>query len=157
MIEYNICTKVQVVNLEELEERLRNLVLAAKHATQNSYAPYSHFHVGAALLLENGEVVTGSNQENASYPVGCCAERTALFWCGANKHGVAIKAIAIAAENRGDFTASPTSPCGMCRQALLEVEQQQGTPIMVVLYGADRTYILENIEALLPLSFSTMT
>ena len=91
----------------------------------------------SVVAFRNGEIIVGSNQENAAYPVGCCAERTALFWCGANRPGARITHIAIAAQTQGHFTEAPIAPCGMCRQALLEVEQRQGTSIKVLLYGED--------------------
>lgn len=133
------------------------LVEAAKEASRGSYSPYSHFAVGAALRLETGEIVKGSNQENAAYPVGCCAERTALFWTGANRPGIAIKAVAIAGGKDGQFTQEPVSPCGMCRQALLEAEQRQGKPIRVLLYNTEGVHIIEKVADLLPLSFVAET
>lgn len=139
----------------ELSEADRKLVELAKEATTTSYSPYSHFAVGAALLLANGETVTGSNQENAAYPVGCCAERTALFSAGAHYPGVGISAIAIAArESNGEFTAAPVSPCGMCRQALMEAEHRFGT-IRVLLYGTEGIHCLNRIADLLPLTFTS--
>ena len=130
------------------------LVEAAKKATESSYSPYSHFQVGAALRLQDGEIIMGRNQEKAAYPVGCCAERTALFWCGANRPGATISAIAIAAQTEGRFTPTPIAPCGMCRQALLEVEHRQGSNIRVMLYGEDGTHCIESVEALMPLTFN---
>ena len=154
MKQYEIRTHVNVLGMEELCAQERELVDEAKRATENSYSPYSHFQVGAALRLSSGEIIVGSNQENAAYPVGCCAERTALFWCGANRTGEVITAIAIAAQTGCSFTNDPISPCGMCRQALLEVEHKQGSPIKVLLYGTNGTHCIESIEALMPLTFS---
>lgn len=153
MKEYKISTSVTVKTLEELDPQERVLTEAAKGAAENSYSPYSHFAVGAALRLEDGEFVTGSNQENASFPVGCCAERTVLHWTAANHPSKRIEAIAIAAKNGKHFTSLPTAPCGMCRQALLEAERRQGSPIQVMLYGTEGTYFVKQIEDLLPLSF----
>lgn len=153
MKEYKICTSITVKTEEELSPQERALTEAAKGATETSYSPYSHFAVGAAMRLEGGEIVTGSNQENASYPVGCCAERTVLHWAAANRPDTRIEAIAIAAKNGGHFTSVPTAPCGMCRQALLEAERRQGKPIEVMLYGTEGTHIAESIASLLPLSF----
>ena len=115
MREYEIGFKVRVYSVAELDARDAELIDAAMRATETSYSPYSHFEVGAAIRLESGEIVVGSNQENASYPVGCCAERTALFWCGANRRDEVIEALAIAARTGGEFTGDVTGPCGMCR------------------------------------------
>lgn len=153
MKEYKICTSITVKTLEELEPQERALTDAAKGATENSYSPYSHFAVGAAIRLENGEIVTGSNQENASFPVGCCAERTALHWTMANHPDSRIEAIAIAAKSGEHFTSIPTAPCGMCRQALLEAERRQGSLIQVILFGTEGTHFVKQVEDLLPLSF----
>jgi cytidine deaminase len=154
MKQYEIRTHVNVLKLEEMSAMERELIERAREATESSYSPYSHFQVGAALRLLDGEIVVGSNQENAAYPVGCCAERTALFWCGANRAGARITHIAIAAQTQGHFTPSPIAPCGMCRQALLEVEQRQGTSIKVLLYGENGTHSIDSVEALMPLTFN---
>lgn len=154
MKEYEIRTRVNVLVEEDMSALDQELVEAAKKATESSYSPYSHFQVGAAMRLYCGEIITGSNQENAAYPVGCCAERTALFWCGANRPGEVIKTIAIAAQTGGRFTKDPIAPCGMCRQALLEVEHKQGSPITVLLYGEEGTHCIESIQALMPLTFN---
>lgn len=154
MKEYEIRTRVNVLGEEDMSAEERELVEAAKKATETSYSPYSHFQVGAALRLPDGEIILGSNQENAAYPVGSCAERTALFWCGANRPGVIITAIAVAAQTEGRFTQNPIAPCGMCRQALLEVENKQGKHIRVLLYGEQGTHCIESVEALMPLTFN---
>ena len=154
MKQYEIRTHVNVLNWEEMSEMERELIQRAKQATESSYSPYSHFQVGAALRLQNGEIIVGSNQENAAYPVGCCAERTALFWCGANRPGARITHIAIAAQTQGHFTEDPIAPCGMCRQALLEVEHHQRGSIKVLLYGEDGTHCVDSVKALMPLTFN---
>lgn len=155
MKQIEIKIPVTVYADDELSPSDRQLVEMAKEATHSSYAPYSHFCVGAALRLANGEVVTGSNQENAAYPVGCCAERTALFYAGAHYPGVGVETIAIAARHSdGAFISEPTAPCGMCRQALSEVEHRFG-PIRVLLYGTDGTYALSSVADLLPLVFTS--
>lgn len=153
MREYDIRTRVVVLDERELGEAERELVSAARRATESSYSPYSHFRVGAALRLQDGEIILGSNQENASYPVGSCAERTALFWCGANRPEAVITAVAIAAQTGRRFTDDPIPPCGMCRQALLEVEHRQGSPIRVLLYGSHGTHCIGSVRDLMPLSF----
>lgn len=133
-----------------------NLVEEAKRASQASYAPYSDFHVGAALLLADGTIVHGSNQENAATPAGCCAERTALYYAGTVHPDVAPIAIAIAAWRGKDglFLGNPCSPCGICRQHLVETETRFDQPIRVILYGTSRTFVLPSAQTLLPLSFT---
>ena len=112
---YKVCT------YEELAEQERQLIEAAKKATQQSYAPYSHFHVGTAALLDDDTIVTGTNQENAAYPSGLCAERTTLFYASSAYPDKAVVALAIAAYTKGEFTSTPISPCGACRQVMLEM------------------------------------
>lgn len=163
MKEKEISVKVKEYDYNELSAEDRALVDAAKKMTESSYAPYSQFHVGAAIKLENGEVVTGCNQENAAYPSGTCAERTACYYASAKYPGVPMKKIAIAAWTRLHkpedtpaeecFQANPIAPCGACRQALLEYEAKYG-PMEVILYGADGVYVLPSVASLLPLSFT---
>ena len=139
---------------EELSEQDRQLIESAKQATQQSYAPYSQFHVGAAVLLEDGTTITGTNQENAAYPSGLCAERTALFYASSAHPDKAIVALAIAAYTKGEFTNKPISPCGACRQVMLEIEQRHACPIRILLYGTEAVYIIEGgVRELLPLTF----
>ena len=148
-LHYQRCT------YEELSKQDRLLVDAAKQATQRSYAPYSHFHVGAAALLDDDTIVIGSNQENAAYPSGMCAERTALFYAGSAHPNRAVVALAIAAYTEGEFTATPISPCGACRQVILEMEQRHNHPIRILLYGTEGIIVVEGgIKELLPLTFS---
>ena len=145
---YVLCT------YDELSATDRQLIDAAKSATQHSYAPYSHFHVGAAALLADGTVVTGTNQENAAYPSGLCAERTTLFYAGSTHPNTAVVALAIAAHTDGAFTATPIAPCGACRQVMLEVENRHQHPIRTLLYGTEGIYIIEGgTRELLPLTF----
>ena len=131
------------------------MIEQAKAATQTSYAPYSNFCVGAALRLENGVVVCGSNQENAAYPAGCCAERTAMFYANAQYPNTAPVTIAIAARRASeeDFLTVPISPCGICRQALIELKRGIGSRFDVLLYGEDVVYELEKVSSLLPFQF----
>lgn len=139
---------------EELSLEDSALVEAAKKACATAYAPYSNFHVGAAVALENGVVVCGSNQENAAYPSGTCAERCALFYANATYPTVAVRALAIAATDaEGAFTIAPIAPCGACRQVLLEAEQRFGKPIRILLCGAQQVVIVESALSLLPLQF----
>lgn len=163
MQEYSIHIPVKSYTYAELPEDARILVDAAKEATRRSLAPYSHFHVGAAILMADGSIVTGSNQENAAYPSGLCAERTAAFYASSAHPGVAMKKIAIAAwtrlhlpeglDHEAYFQAKPISPCGACRQALLEYEALYG-PIEVIMYGSEKTYILPSIASILPFTFT---
>lgn len=139
-----------------LPEADAQLIEEAKTASKVSYAPYSKFHVGAALRLADGTIVRGSNQENAVYPVGCCAERTALYAAGANYPDTPVEAIAVAVwrEKDGLFLATPASPCGVCRQHLVETEMRFGNNIRVILYGTDYIYVLPSARLLLPLTFT---
>jgi cytidine deaminase len=143
-----------ILSDDELNGNDLKLVRAAKDATSGSWSPYSGFKVGAALLLEDGTVVTGSNQENAAYPSGLCAERTALFTAGHSHPDKAVTALAIAARNDNGFTAQPITPCGACRQVLAETEQRGGKPIRYILYGTQGTMVIEGgTDAILPFCF----
>lgn len=146
-------TKIQVYGYDELTDADRELVDAAKEMTRSSYAPYSKFHVGAAIRMADGTIVKGANQENAAYPSGTCAERTACYYASAQHPGMAMKKIAIAAWTGGEFQRNPISPCGACRQALAEYEHLYG-PIEVILYGEDAIYVLPSVASLLPLTFT---
>ncbi len=146
--------RYMLCSYEELCESDRQLIDVAKHATERSYAPYSHFRVGAAVRLSDGTVVTGTNQENAAYPSGLCAERTALFYAGSAYPDKAVEALAIAAYTEERFTESPIAPCGACRQVMLEVEQRYQRPIRLLLYGAEVVCLVEGgVGELLPLAF----
>lgn len=153
MMERQICTKIIFCTLEELPEKEKILVEMAKSASINAYAPYSNFLVGAAVLLENGEIITGNNQENAAYPSGTCAERTAVFYANALHPNVAVKTIAVAAQNANGFLKDPIAPCGSCRQVLLETENRFGKPVRILLYGETEIAQLESVRDLLPLCF----
>lgn len=161
MVQFEIKTLIKEVKTEELQEQDRRLVESAKEATIRAYAPFSKYNVGAALLLDNGRIVEGSNQENAAFPSGTCAERTAAFYASSSNPGVAFKKIAIAAwmdpgegkDWEEGFQKHPVSPCGGCRQALLEYEHLYGD-IEVILYGKEKTYILPSVKSLLPLAFT---
>ena len=153
MTEKNFVTKIQIYSYNELNAEDKNLVELAREAVKGSYAPYSNFHVGAALLLENGVTIKGANQENAAF-AGTCGERSACYNAAANYPGVAIKKIAITAFHNGDYVESPTAPCGVCRQALLEFETQSQQPMEVILAGRDKVYKVDSIKSLLPLAFS---
>ncbi len=144
---------MQFHQIEELAVEEQILVKAAIKATDNSYAKYSHFHVGAALLLEDGSIVTGANQENAAYPSGLCAERSAIFAAQSQHPEFSIKTIAIAARNDDGFTRQPISPCGACRQVMMEMEDRYKSDVRVLLYGVEGVYAIRSIKDLLPVSF----
>lgn len=146
---------IGICHMEEFDNTEIRLVKKAIEATERSYARYSNFKVGAALLLEDGTEVIGCNQENAAYPVTICAERSALFSAGAQYPELAVTTIAIAARNEnGELLAEPITPCGSCRQALIETETRYGRPIKILLYGTCHIYVIEGIRNLMPLSFS---
>ncbi len=154
MKEKEITTRILEVSYDELTERQRRLVDLARKATDRSYAPYSKFRVGAAIELSNGEIVTGSNQENAAYPSGTCAERTAAFYAHAAYPDAKFKAIAIAAIGTdGNEIVDPVAPCGACRQSLLEFETLAGDNVEVILVGSRAIYILPSVRSTLPLAF----
>jgi cytidine deaminase len=139
----------------ELSIEDENLLSKAREVTSKAYAPYSKFQVGAVGLLNNGELVVGTNQENASYPVGICAERVLLSTVSSIYNGVAIKTIAISYHNLNGKSNNPVSPCGICRQSLLEQTIKQSQPIRMILSGMEGpVYVLEDVTALLPLSFT---
>jgi cytidine deaminase len=141
-------------NISELSPDEQSLLLEARRITGLAYAPYSGFHVGAAILLGNGQIVTGNNQENSAYPSGLCAERVALFYANANFPESVVKTIAISAAKNGVLVNEPVKPCGSCRQALAETEVRFEKPIRIILDGQDAILVLEGVESLLPLSFS---
>lgn len=153
MKEYNLTTKMKSYQLDELTEEQRAVVEIAKEQTKNSYSPYSHFQVGAAAKLANGVIIRGSNQENAAYPSGLCAERTALFAAGAQYPDQPVTKLAIACFTGGHFTKEPGSPCGACRQVMLETEHRYEGKMEVLLYGENETYVFESAADLLPLIF----
>ena len=138
--------------LEDLSPDDRNLLNAAKKAAKDAYAPYSKFHVGAAVLVENGDIVIGSNQENLAYPSGLCAERVAVFSASALHSNQKIKAIAITAFSKDFVTDKPVSPCGACRQALIEYEIRDNQPMRCILQGSTgQIFVFRSIADLLPL------
>lgn len=155
MKELEIKTKVDVVDYAELTPAQKALTDLARQATERSYAPYSHFCVGAAIALDNGEIVTGANQENVAYPSGTCAERSACYYAHAQYPEARFRSIAIAARGTdGEFVAHPVAPCGACRQALLEYEMLAGSPVEVLLCGKDKVYRLASVASTLPLAFT---
>jgi len=136
----------------ELSEQEQTLYNAALAAAANAYAPYSHFSVGAAALLADGAVVSGCNQENAAYPSGLCAERVALFAAAATHPAVPVVALAVIAVN-GGVTVPSVSPCGACRQVMIETEMRQQQPVMLMMCGKEETRIAPSAACLLPPHF----
>lgn len=146
-------SELNLYDKDELDQISRVLIDKAIEATNNSYSPYSNFKVGAALRLEDGTIVIGANQENAAFSVTMCAERSAIFNAQSNYPNLSITDIAIAARNSEGIIKSPISPCGSCRQVILEMEHRYKHNIRILLYGADGIYVINSIKDLLPLSF----
>lgn len=139
--------------MDELTAEERHLVERAREATRNSFAPYSNFHVGAALMLKNGKVIIGANQENSAFPSGLCAERTAVFAAQANYPDQPIMMLAIAAADSNGLRSRPISPCGSCRQVILQMESRYNQPVEILLSGTDKILRFKSIKDLLPFSF----
>lgn len=153
MEQIDINISIESYQLGELSPQDQELIRAAIEATNNAYANYSHFYVGAALRLENGKMVIGANQENAAFPSGLCAERTAVFAAQANYPDSPIETLAIAGRNEKGVLPSPITPCGACRQVILEIEDRYKKPIKILLYGTQKIYCVRSVKDLLPLSF----
>lgn len=153
MEQIDINISIESYQLDELSPQDQELVQAAIKATNNAYANYSRFYVGAALRLENGKMVIGANQENAAFPSGLCAERTAVFAAQANYPESPIETLAIAGRNEKGVLPDPITPCGACRQVILEIEDRYKKPIKILLYGTQKIYCVRSVKDLLPLSF----
>ena len=144
----------QYDSLNELSTEDRDLLKQAKKIADSAYAPYSNYYVGAALLLENGEIITANNQENAAYPSGLCAERIAMFYASSQYPDVAVKSLAISAKAKNFNIKSPVPPCGACRQTLSEYEAKQKNKIRIILMGeTGKIQIIHGMETLMPLMF----
>lgn len=156
MKEIHITTTFEVFqSVADLSENIQALMQQAIEIRKKAYAPYSHFRVGAAILLDNGKIVLGSNQENAAYPSGLCAERVAIYQAGAIYPDVKMLTIAITAASDSNPTLSPIPPCGSCRQSIAEYEFKQDTPIEIYFMGeSGEVYKSNSINNLLPLSFN---
>ncbi|WP_297986747.1 cytidine deaminase [uncultured Chryseobacterium sp.] len=151
--EFNVKFEV-IASKNDLNETEIKLYDKAFEARQKAYAQYSNFWVGCALLLENGEIITGSNQENAAYPSGLCAERTTIFWTSANYPGVKIKKLFVIGAPKDALSSSPIPPCGGCRQSILEYEVKQKEEIEIYFASLDgEIYKTKSIRDLLPFSF----
>ena len=146
----------EYASLQELEQEDLRLAQAAIEATAKAYAPYSNFNVGAAVMFTDGEIVSGANQENAAYPSGLCAERTALFYASASRPDKAMTAIAIVAGQNGTLCSSPVTPCGACRQVMAQYQTKSGRPMQVILIGGDKIWKFEKVEDLLPFIFDSI-
>ena len=141
---------------EELPEADRALLDAAIDAVQGSYAPYSHFNVGAAVRLADGTVVKGANQENAAYPSGLCAERTAMFAASANHPGVPFESLAVVCSRDGQLMPNPGSPCGACRQVMAQYEREANRPLRILLGSGGPILAFTGVESLMPLIFNDL-
>lgn len=140
---------------DELTAADRQLIDMAIEATSRSYARYSNFHVGAAVELANGIRIIGCNQENAAFPAGICAERAAIFAAGAQYPDTPVTTLAIAArDTSGELTDEPVSPCGTCRQVMIETETRFSQSLRILLYGRNRIFVVDGIRHLMPLSFT---
>ena len=147
---------IKLYQFEELSADDQELVIKAREATNRSYAPYSNFHVGAALRMKNDKVIVGCNQENAVTPVGLCAERTAIFSSQAQYPGVPILALAISARDvNGNMVETPISPCGSCRQVIMEQETRYNQPIRILMVGEKGIIVTDTVRNLLPLCFTS--
>lgn len=148
-----IYTVTSYPSLDELPEASRQLIFLAREAALRAYAPYSGYKVGAAVLLANGELVTGNNQENAAYPSGLCAERTALFYASSRYPNVAIHSMAISTISNKHSANEIAKPCGSCRQVIAEYEDLSGRPIEIILDGSSTITVVNGIDTLLPFRF----
>ena len=149
MKSHNINIQYTELEVDELSGELLKLYQSAKKASQTAYAPYSKFHVGSALLMDDETVITGSNQENAAYPSGLCAERVALFFAGAHapQSKVLVLMVYVPGVNR------PAAPCGSCLQVMAETEDRQSNPFKVILANDERVFMMNDVQALLPFRF----
>lgn len=148
--------KYFVKSLNELSEDERNLLNIATEAANKAYAPYSNFRVGAAVQLENGEIVSGNNQENAAFPSGLCAERVTVFYANAKYPDIAVNTLLITVlDENGDYRSKPIPPCGACRQVLTETESRQKKAMRVLLVGKDEVYEFDSASDLLPFIFTS--
>ena len=140
-------------SINELPETDVKLLYAAREASENAYSPYSKFNVGAAVLLQNGKIISGNNQENSAYPNGLCAERVALFYANSKFPDDKVFAIAVSSKNFNGIVSEPISPCGSCRQALMETEVRFKQKIRVILDGQQKILVFDGIDNLLPFAF----
>ena len=157
MTEQEIKVKYQeFASIDELNAEDRELAHAAIEGMQGSYAPYSHFNVGAAVRMTNGQIVRGANQENAAFPSGLCAERTAMFAASAKYPDKEMVSIALAGGVYGRITDEPATPCGACRQVMAQYQTRAGKPMSVIMVGAKKIWKFEKVDDILPLIFDSI-
>ena len=143
-------------SIEEMNPEDRELAAEAIKAMQGAYAPYSHFHVGAAVRMSNGQIVRGANQENAAFPSGLCAERTAMFAAGARYPDKDMQSIALAGGVMGRLGSQPATPCGACRQVMAQYQAKSGKPMSVIMISAEKVWKFEKVDDILPLIFDSI-
>ena len=143
-------------SVEELAAEDRELAQEAIAAMGSAYAPYSHFHVGAAVRMSNGQIVRGANQENAAFPSGLCAERTAMFAASAKYPDKDMRSIALAGGVHGRLTTRPATPCGACRQVMAQYQTKAGRPVSVIMVGASKVWKFAKVDDILPLIFDSI-
>ena len=143
-------------SIEEMNPEDRELAAEAIKAMEGAYAPYSHCHVGAAVRMSNGQIVRGANQENAAFPSGLCAERTAMFAAGARYPDKDMLSIALAGGVMGRLGSQPATPCGACRQVMAQYQAKSGKPMSVIMISADKVWKFEKVDDILPLIFNSI-
>jgi cytidine deaminase len=146
----------EFASMDELNAEDRELAQAAIEGMKGSYAPYSHFNVGAAVRMSNGQIVRGANQENAAFPSGLCAERTAMFAAGSKYPDKDMLSLALAGGIYGRLTEEPATPCGACRQVMAQYQAKSGKPMSVIMVGARRVWKFEKVDDILPLIFDSI-
>ncbi|MBR5043214.1 MAG: cytidine deaminase [Bacteroidales bacterium] len=146
----------EFASVDELNAEDRELAQAAIEGMKGSYAPYSHFNVGAAVRMSNGQIVRGANQENAAFPSGLCAERTAMFAAGAKYPDKDMLSIALAGGVWGHITDEPATPCGACRQVMAQYQAKSGKPMSVIMVGGKKVWKFEKVDDILPLIFDSI-
>ncbi len=157
MEKVNLSSEIEILTYAELDHIEQTLISRAQAVSRTAYAPYSRFHVGSAVLLENGEVFQSSNQENVSFPAGVCAEKLVLGYAGANFPNHAPVMLAVVAQREGEETWAGVSPCGICRQTINESEVRFGKEITLLFLRPDgRVYRVRGIRSLLPLGFDNL-
>ena len=147
---------IEYQSIEEMGPEDRELAGEAIAAMSGAYAPYSHFHVGAAVRMSNGQIVRGANQENAAFPSGLCAERTAMFSASAKFPDKDMRSIALAGGVYGRLTEQPATPCGACRQVMAQYQTKAGKPMSVIMIGKSRIWKFEKVDDILPLIFDSI-
>lgn len=143
-------------SIAEMQPADRELASEAIAAMNNAYAPYSHFHVGAAVRMSNSQIVRGSNQENAAFPSGLCAERTAMFAAAAKYPDKDMQSIAIAGGVYGRLAEQPATPCGACRQVMAQYQTKAGKPMSIIMIGSKRIWKFDRVDDILPLIFDSI-